>query len=98
MKNLLLWLMLATISLSQAQTKLNYTFTLSKENIKKNQMIISDDFGPSVKKKNNYIWQKHGPGYHYTIRLKPHKVIIRYTGKAKQMERKIKALRKRILR
>ena len=98
MKNLFLWFMPAAISLSQAQTKLTYTFTLAKENIEKNQMIISDDFGSSVKKKNSYIWQKHGPGYHYTIRLKPHKVIIRYTGKAKQMERKIKALRKRILR
>ena len=61
-------------------------------------MIISDDFGPSIKKRSNYTWKKHGPGYHYTIRLKPHKVSIRYTGKAKQMERKIKALRKRILR
>lgn len=78
--------------------KADLHFTLAKENIEKNQMIISDDFGSSVMKKNSYIWQKHGPGYHYTIGLKPHKVIIRYTGKAKQMERKIKALRKRILR
>lgn len=97
MKNLFLWFMLAAISLSQAQTKLTYTFTVSKKNIEKNHMIISDDFGQSIKLKNSYIWQKHGPGYHYKIRLKPHKVIIRYTGKAKQMERKIKALRKRIL-
>ncbi len=98
MKNLFLWLMLATVSLSQAQTKLSYTFTVSKKNIEKNHLIISDDFGPSIKKRSNYTWQKHGPGYHYKIRLKPHKVCIRYTGKAKQMERKIKALRKRILR
>lgn len=97
MKNLFLWFMLAAISLSQAQTKLTYTFTVSKKNIEKNHMIISDDFGPSIKKRSIYTWQKHGPGYHYKIRLKPHKVIIRYTGKAKQMERKIKALRKRIL-
>lgn len=98
MKNLFLWLMLATVSLSQAQTKLTYSFTVSKENIEKNHAIISNDFGPSIKKKSSYFWQKHGPGYHYSIRLKPHKVIIRYTGKAKQMERKIKVLRKRILR
>lgn len=97
MKTLFLGLLLATVSLSQAQTKLTYTFTVSKENIEKNYVIISDDFGPSIKKKGSYIWQKHGPGYHYSIRLKPHKVIIRYTGRAKQMERKIKALRKRIL-
>ena len=98
MKNLFLWLMLATVSLSQAQTKLNYTFTVSKENIEKNYAIISNDFDHTIKKKNSFTWQKYGPGYHYSIRLKPNKVIIRYTGKAKQMERKIKALRKRILR
>ena len=66
--------------------------------IEKNYAIISNDFGPSIKKKSSYLWQKNGPGYHYSIRLKPNKVIIRYTGKAKQMEQKIKALRKRILR
>lgn len=98
MKTLFLWLLLVTTSLSQAQTKLTYTFTVSKENIEKNYAIIRDDFGPSIKKKSSYFWQKHGPGYHYSIRLKPHKVIIRYTGKAKQMEWKIRALRKRILR
>ena len=98
MKTLFLGLMLATVSLLQAQTKLTFTFTVSKENIEKNYVIISDDFGPSIKKKSSYLWQKNGPGYHYSIRLKPSKVIIRYTGKAKQMERKIKALRKRILR
>ena len=98
MKNLFLWLMLATVSLSQAQTKLTYSLTVSKENIEKNHAIISNDFGSSIKKRSSYSWQKYGPGYHYSIRLKPHKVIIRYTGKAKQMEWKIKALRKRILR
>ena len=51
MKNLFLWLMLATVSLSQAQTKLNYTFTVSKENIEKNYAIISNDFGHTIKKK-----------------------------------------------
>ena len=98
MKNLFLWFMLASISLSQAQTKLSYTFTVSKKNIEKNHVIISDDFGPSIKKRSSYTWQKHDPGYHYKIRLKPHKLSIRFTGKAKQMERRIKALRKRILR
>ena len=98
MKNLFLWLMLATVSLSQAQTKLTYTLTVSKDNIENNHAIISNDFGSSTKKRSSYSWQKYGPGYHYSIRLKPHKVIIRYTGKAKQMEWKIKALRKRILR
>ena len=98
MKTLFLGLMLAKVSLSQAQTKLTYSLTVSKENIEKNHAIISDDFGPSIKKKSSYLWQKNGPGYHYSIRLKPNKVIIRYTGKAKQMEQKIKALRKRILR
>ena len=97
MKILFLWFMLATVNFSQAQTKLSYTYSVSRENFQKNHAIISDYFGHPIKKKNNYFWRKHGPGYHYEIRLKPHKVTIRYTGKAKQMERKIKNLRKRIL-
>ena len=97
MKNLLLWVALSTATLLHAQTKLSYSLTVSSEKTQLNRNIIMDFFGPSIEKKNTYQWEKFGPGYHYKIRLKPRKVIIRYTGKAKQMERKIKAVRKKII-
>lgn len=79
--------------------KLSYHIPLALllQTVSKTAKIIHENFGAAKKHKNTYVWEKYGPAYHYKIRLKPRKVIIRYTGKAKQMERKIKALRKRIL-
>lgn len=42
--------MLATVSLSQAQTKLTYTLTVSKDNIENNHAIISNDFAPQQRR------------------------------------------------
>lgn len=81
-----------------SQTKLSYTHSITVENRQVNREIIQASFGPATIKKNTYLWEKYGPGYHYKIQLKPRKIIIRYTGKAKQMERRIKALNKKILR
>ena len=97
MKTLLLWVVLCTSTPLLSQTKLSYTLSVTIANSQQNREIIQENFGVAKKHKNTYVWEKYGPVYHYKIRLKPRKVIIRYTGKAKQMERKIKALRKRIL-
>ncbi|MGB0366010.1 MAG: hypothetical protein ACPGC8_00040 [Flavobacteriaceae bacterium] len=97
MKNLILCVVICTATPLLSQTKLSHVYSVSVENTQLNREIIQENFGPAKQHKNTYIWEKYGPAYHYKIRLKPRKVIIRYTGKAKQMERKIKALRKRIL-
>lgn len=97
MKILLLWVVLCTATPLLSQTKLSYTLSVTIANSQQNREIIQGNFGAAKKHKNTYVWEKYGPAYHYKIRLKPQKVNIRYTGKAKQMERKIKALRKRIL-
>ena len=97
MKILFLWLVLSTTAL-YSQTKLSYTYSSTVENRQVNLAVIQASFGPATIKKNTYLWEKYGPGYHYKILLKPRKITIRYTGKAKQMERRIKALGKKILR
>jgi|SaaInlStandDraft_1057018.scaffolds.fasta_scaffold183767_2 hypothetical protein len=97
MKTLLLWVVLCTATPLLSQTKLSYTLSVTIANSQQNRKIIKENFGAAKKHKNTYVWEKYGSAYHYKIRLKPRKVIIRYTGKAKQIERKIKALRKRIL-
>ncbi|MDB9823984.1 hypothetical protein OAC16_02370 [Flavobacteriaceae bacterium] len=48
--------------------------------------------------KNTYVWEKQGAGYHYKLELKANKANFHYTGKAIQVERKIRKIRKRIKR
>ena len=96
MKNLFFLFAISLCCYLPAQTKLSYVYTLETKDLIDNKAIISATFGTPKKVKNTFVWEKNGAGFHYKIRLKPKKVNIRYTGKAKQMERKIKAIRKKI--
>ncbi len=99
MKTTFLLLLLLQLPLElQAQISFSYALSVSAKNHEVNRKIIEANFGPPTPIKKGYLWVKNGPGYRYKIQLKPQKITIKYTGKAKQMERKIKALRKKIIR
>ncbi len=98
---LILLLLLGTFSVHStlsAQTKLSYSITVQPENKVENAALIEASFGQATTKAKVMQWKKYGAGYHYNIRLSNRKISIRYTGKAKQVERKIKALRKKLIR
>ena len=81
-----------------AQTKLVYSFDVSPQQQKENIALIEAYFGSPKHIKNTYVWEKQGAGYHYKLELKASKANFRYTGKAIQVERKIRKIRKRIKR
>jgi hypothetical protein len=81
-----------------AQTKLVYSFDVSPQQQKENIALIEAYFGSPKHIKNTYVWEKQGAGYHYKLELKANKANFRYTGKAIQVERKIRKIRKRIKR
>jgi len=94
---ILLLLLFSYVSLN-AQTKLSYAFNVSPQHTNENIALIEDYFGPPKKINRSYVWEKQGAGYRYKLRLKARKIHLRYTGKAIQVERKIKRLRKEIKR
>ncbi|MGB1449739.1 MAG: hypothetical protein ACPG8F_07860 [Flavobacteriaceae bacterium] len=98
---LIFLLLLGTFSVHStlsAQTKLSYSMTVQPENKVENAALIEASFGQATTQSRVLKWEKNGPGYHYKIRLSDKKVSLRYTGRAIQVERKIKALRKKLIR
>ena len=89
---------LMAIAQVSAQTKLSLSSTVSPKDKEVNIAIISEKFGQPVQRKAYYLWEKQGAGYRYTLRLRPKKISLRYTGKSIQVERKIRQVYKKIVR
>ncbi len=92
----LLFALMAFVQVS-AQTKLSYSSTVSPKDKEANIALISEKFGSPIQRKGYYLWEKQGAGYRYTLRLRPKKISMRYTGKSIQVERKIRELYKKIV-